>query len=98
MALGTDERVLFIEVSLIQRCPDRERFHCILVYTPTYLYVCTYTDGVVLIDPEYFGREGKKDRKGQLVFIDFILLLPLPSPSPPLMNSVCSGTSWVQVW
>ena len=22
------------------------------------------TDGVVLIDPEYFGKEGKKDRKG----------------------------------
>ena len=32
------------------------------------MYICgmfSYADGVVLIDPEYFGREGKKDRKGQ---------------------------------
>ena len=31
------------------------------------MYVYTHvlnTDGVVLIDPDYFGREGKKDRKG----------------------------------
>ena len=34
MAFGTDESVLFVEVSLIQRCPDRE--------IPLYIYVCIY--------------------------------------------------------
>ena len=28
MTFGTDESVLFMEVSLIQSCPYRERFHC----------------------------------------------------------------------
>ena len=36
MTFETDESVLFIEVSLIQRCPDRERFHCIYIYCSIY--------------------------------------------------------------
>ena len=29
MTFETDKSVLFIEMSLIQRCPYRERFHCL---------------------------------------------------------------------
>ena len=33
VVFGTDESVLFIEVSLTQECPYRERFHCTIYRT-----------------------------------------------------------------
>ena len=42
MAFETNDSVLFIELFLIQRCPDRERFHCI--YTLTHSLSHTHKD------------------------------------------------------
>jgi hypothetical protein len=35
-----------------------------LISANDYLFFPMFTDGVVLVDPEYFNKEGKKDRKG----------------------------------
>ena len=50
MSSGTDESVLSIDVSSIQRCPYRERFHCIHVslFMCAYIHIySTYTDSIV---------------------------------------------------
>ena len=50
MAFGTDESVLFIEVSSTCPCPDREMFHCLCtwillctIYIHTYMHTLLYT-------------------------------------------------------
>ena len=44
VAFGTDESVLFIEVSLIQECPDRERYTYVYIYQSCVMHIYMYNN------------------------------------------------------
>ena len=51
VAFGTDESVLFIVVSSIQRCPDREIYSIMLGYVHTHTHTHTHTYTHITICP-----------------------------------------------
>lgn len=53
-----------------------------------------FADGVVLIDPEYFQKDSKKDRKGGYIHTRIFLTMTLHCLNP----SICSDTCWISLW
>ena len=59
MGFGTDESVLFIEVSSIQRCLDREMYNMLQVYMQMLrLHLISYCQGEILTEERLYYLAG----------------------------------------
>lgn len=52
-------------------------------------------DGVVLIDPDYFNKDGKSDRKGKAIFVYHHLIIIIHLLGGGWWGSFCSSAGRV---